>query len=81
MTPAKKPRKAAPKPRKKTKPTPEPDWIAGAVSKPGSFTAQAKVAGMSTQEYARKKKHAPGKTGKRARLALTFAKMAKKGSK
>lgn len=52
-------------------------WIAGAISKPGSFSASAKKAGMSTSSYAKKKAHAKGKTGKRARLALTLAALRK----
>ena len=40
--------------------------------KEGVFRAAAQRAGMSTRAYAEKKKHAPGKTGKRARLALAF---------
>ena len=39
----------------------------------GSFSRSAERAGMSTQAYARKEEHAPGKTGKRARMALAFA--------
>jgi hypothetical protein len=38
----------------------------------GAFTRQAKAAGKSVAEYAQEKKHAPGKTGRRARLALAF---------
>jgi len=52
------------------------DWMAGAV-KPenkGKFGAKAKAAGMSTPAYAAKEKNAPGKLGKEARLAQTFAK-------
>ena len=48
------------------------NWIAGAIKKPGSFRAAAKAHGESTHEYAEEKKHAGGKTGKRARLALTL---------
>ncbi len=56
-------------------------WIAGAVKKPGSFTRQAKAAGMGVQAYAAKVT-APGSrastlTKRRANLAKTFAKMAK----
>ena len=40
----------------------------------GAFRAKAQAAGESTQAYAEKEKHAPGKLGKQARLALTFAK-------
>ena len=38
----------------------------------GVFKAAAERAGMSTRAYAEKKKHASGKTGARARLALAF---------
>jgi hypothetical protein len=40
----------------------------------GSFTRQAKSSGKSVAEYAQEKKHASGKTGRRARLALAFRK-------
>ena len=53
-------------------------WIAGAIKKPGSFSAAAKKAGKSTAEYASEKADAPGKMGKRARLAETLMKMRKK---
>lgn len=39
--------------------------------------AEAKRAGMSVADYAEKMKNAPGKTGSRARLALTFERQAK----
>ncbi len=52
-------------------------WISKAIKKPGSFTKQAEAAGKGVQEYAHEKEHASGKTGKRARLALTLAKMRK----
>jgi hypothetical protein len=51
------------------------NWIQGAIKHPGSFSAAAKKAGMSTSAYAQKKKHAGGVTGKRARLALTLMAM------
>lgn len=38
----------------------------------GQFRAKAEKAGMSTAAYARKEEHAPGKTGKQARLAETL---------
>lgn len=38
----------------------------------GVFKAAAQRAGMSTRAYAEKKKHASGKTGRRARLALAY---------
>lgn len=44
----------------------------------GVFKAAAQRAGMSTRAYAEKKKHASGKTGHRARLALVYM-GAKKG--
>ena len=53
-------------------------WIAGAIKKPGSFTKSAKSAGKSVHEFAELKKHASGKVGQRARLALTLGKMHKK---
>lgn len=53
-------------------------WIAGAIKHPGAFSAAAKRAGKSTQEYAREKEHAGGTLGRRARLALTLSKMRRK---
>jgi hypothetical protein len=38
----------------------------------GVFREAAHRAGMSTRAYAEKKKHASGKVGKRARLALAY---------
>lgn len=38
----------------------------------GQFRAKAERQGETTHEYAEKEKHAPGKTGKEARLALTL---------
>lgn len=38
----------------------------------GVFSAAAAKAGKSTREYAEEHKHSSGKTGRRARLALTF---------
>lgn len=38
----------------------------------GVFKAAAQKAGKSTREYAEEKKHASGKTGARARLALAY---------
>lgn len=52
-------------------------WIQKAKIKKGAFTAKAKAAGKSVHQYAEEKKDAPGRTGKQARLALTFEKMAK----
>lgn len=54
------------------------NWIAGAVKKKGSFKAAAKKAGKSTASFAQEKKHAGGKVGKRARLAITLSKLRKK---
>lgn len=51
------------------------NWIQGAIKKPGSLRNAAKRSGMSTAAYARKHKGDAGKTGKRARLALTLMKM------
>lgn len=53
------------------------NWIAGAIKKPGSFGAAAKKAGKSTAEFASEKEDAPGKMGKRARLAQTLMSMRK----
>ena len=53
-------------------------WMQGAASgikkrgTEGVFKAAAQRAGMSTRAYAEKKKHASGKVGARARLALAF---------
>ena len=55
------------------------DWMADAVKRPGAFKAKAKAAGMSTQAYAAKEKTAPGRLGKQARLAQTFAKFRPSG--
>lgn len=58
------------------------NWIAGAIKKKGSFTKQAKKAGMSVKAYA-KKVTKPGSkasstTKRRANLAKTLAKLRKK---
>lgn len=53
-------------------------FIQKAIKKPGSFTAQAERAGKSVGEFAREKAHAPGKTGQRARLALTLRKIGRR---
>lgn len=45
------------------------------VKHPGAFRKAAQAHGMSTQSYAEKEKDASGTRGKRARLALAFAKM------
>jgi hypothetical protein len=58
------------------------DWIKGAIKNPGAFSRQAERAGMSTISYARKVL-APGSTAsettkRRARLALTLMKLARR---
>jgi len=50
-------------------------FIQSAIKKPGAFTAQAQKAGKSVGEFAREKASAPGKTGQRARLAITLRKL------
>lgn len=46
-------------------------WMKKAFSNAhGQFKEKAEHAGMSTEAYAEKEKHAPGLTGKQARLAL-----------
>lgn len=52
-------------------------WIAGAVSHPGAETAAAHHAGMGVQAYAHKHAGDSGTAGKRARLAITLAKLSK----
>ena len=58
-------------------------WIQKAIKKPGSFTAQAKRAGMTVAEFrnevlSNKDKYSPT-TVRRANLAKTLSKMRKKG--
>jgi hypothetical protein len=53
------------------------NWIAGAIHHKGALKAAAKRAGESTATYARAHVHDSGKTGQRARLALTLMKMNK----
>lgn len=54
-------------------------WIQKAIRRPGSFTKQAKAAGMSVQAYAakvtKKGSKASATTKRRANLAKTLAKM------
>ena len=45
------------------------NWIAGAIKRPGAFSAKAEKAGKSTAAYASEKSDAPGRLGKQARLA------------
>lgn len=58
------------------------NWIAGAVKRPGAFTAKAKAAGMSVSAYARKVlakgSSADTRTKRQAALAQTFKKMSSK---
>jgi hypothetical protein len=54
------------------------DFIARAIKHPGAFSKQAEAAGKSTGAYAQEKKGASGVTGRRARLALTLAKLRKR---
>jgi hypothetical protein len=57
------------------------NWIAGAVKRPGAFTAKADKAGKSVSEMAsdvlKPGSHASSRTKKQAVLAKTFKKMAK----
>jgi hypothetical protein len=50
----------------------EGNWIQSAVEHKGSLTRQAKKQGLTPLAFARKNKNKKGKTGKRARLALTL---------
>ena len=50
-------------------------WISGAIEHPGAFSAKAKAAGKSTEQFAREHSGSPGKLGKQARLALTLMNM------
>ena len=54
------------------------NFIQKAIKHPGAFTKQAHAAGESVGEYAQEEKHASGKTGQRARLAITLRKLAKR---
>lgn len=57
-------------------------WIQKAIKKPGAFTKQAKAHDMTAQEHAAHVKAHPeqytAKTRKRAALATTLSKLAKK---
>lgn len=57
---------------------PKTHFIAGAIKRPGAFTAKAKRAGVSLGVYAEREKSATGRTGQQARLALILRKEAKK---
>jgi hypothetical protein len=54
-------------------------WIQQAVpeDRKGIFAEKAKRAGMSTGAYAQKMRHAPGKLGEEARLALKLMAMSR----
>jgi len=58
------------------------EWIAGAVQRPGVFSAAARKAGMTVSAYARfvlkKGSKASARRKKQAVLAQTFARMAGK---
>jgi hypothetical protein len=58
------------------------NWIAGAIKRPGAFSAKAKAAGMSTSAYAAKVtkpgSKASTRTKRQANLAKTLGKMHKK---
>lgn len=58
------------------------NWIKGAISRPGAFTAKAKAAGMGVQGYAAKvtgrRSKASATTKRQAVLAKTLAKINKK---
>lgn len=53
-------------------------WIQKAIVRPGAFTRKARAAGMTVQAYARKMRHAAGRTGKQARLAITLKKISRR---
>jgi len=53
-------------------------WISKAIKRPGAFTRKARAAGMGVQAYARKMRHAAGRTGRQARLAITLKKISRR---
>jgi hypothetical protein len=57
-------------------------WIQKAISKPGSFTKQAKSRGLSVARFSQKVRSNPAKysgtTVKRANLARTLSKLSRK---
>jgi hypothetical protein len=53
----------------------EKNWIQGMHMKKGALTKKAEKAGESPMEFAHSHEHAKGKTGKEARLAVTFSHM------
>ncbi len=48
------------------------NWIAGAIKHPGAMTAAAKREGVSNSTYESEHKGDSGKSGQRARLALSL---------
>lgn len=60
-------------------------WIQKAIKRPGAFTAKAKKAGMSVQEYAakvlRKGSRASTRTKRQAVLARTLKKLGRRKGK
>lgn len=60
-------------------------WVAGAIKRPGAFTAKAKKAGMSVSAYATKVtakgSKASTRTKRQANLAKTLTSMAKRKKK
>jgi hypothetical protein len=53
------------------------NWIAGAIKHPGAITKKARRMGLTPMSFAEKEKHAPGTTGRQARLAITLRGMHK----
>ena len=50
-------------------------WVKGAIKHPGALIRSAERAHETSHEFAEEHKHDSGKTGNRARLALTLGKM------
>ena len=57
------------------------NWIGGAIRHKGALTASAHAAGMSPMAFAEAHKHDSGKTGNRARLAITLRGLGKKNGR
>lgn len=57
---------------------PRKKFIDKAIKHPGALTAQAHAAGQSPMSFAADHAHDSGTTGKRARLALTLRRFAKR---
>lgn len=55
----------------------EKNWIAGVIKHPGAMTKAAEKEGVSNSTYEKEHEHDSGKSGARARLALTLKKMHK----